>query len=147
MLTQVLPHETTHVVLAGQFGPVQVPRWADEGMAVLTEPRPQVEKHLGNLPAHREAGQLFRVQDLLALTDWPQANQVGVFYAQSVSLVDFLCSLKGHQTFAAFLKEGLASGMEPALKKHYGIAGTQELEKSWTAHAFRKGDGVARRSD
>ena len=38
MLDAVLPHETTHVVLAGMFGSFFVPRWADEGIAVLTEP-------------------------------------------------------------------------------------------------------------
>src|SRR5262249_55530598 len=38
LLSAVLPHEATHVVLAGQFGKQPVPRWADEGMAVLTQP-------------------------------------------------------------------------------------------------------------
>src|SRR5262249_8797048 len=33
MLTAVLPHETTHVVLAGNFGDQAVPRWVDEGIA------------------------------------------------------------------------------------------------------------------
>src|SRR5262249_2624026 len=33
MVQAVLPHETTHTVLAGNFGKFQVPRWADEGLA------------------------------------------------------------------------------------------------------------------
>ena len=45
LLAAVLPHETTHVTLAGQFGDRPVARWADEGMAVLTEPREKVERH------------------------------------------------------------------------------------------------------
>ena len=147
MLTSVLPHETTHVVLAGRFGATPIPRWADEGMAVLTEPRESVAKFTRNLPKHREAMQLFKMQDLLALKDWPAANQVGGFYAQSVSVVEYLCSLKGDQTFAAFLKEGLAGGMEPALKKYYDIDGTRDLETRWTAHAFRTGDGLAQRGE
>src|SRR2546430_345621 len=32
LLTAVLPHETTHVIIAGQYGPHAVPRWADEGV-------------------------------------------------------------------------------------------------------------------
>ena len=39
VLTAILPHEVTHVVLADLFTTQQIPRWADEGMAVLAEPR------------------------------------------------------------------------------------------------------------
>ena len=37
LLTAVLPHEVTHAVLAGQVGRRPIPRWADEGLAVLSE--------------------------------------------------------------------------------------------------------------
>src|SRR5262249_551601 len=54
VLIAVLPHETTHTVLAGNFGEKPVPRWADEGMAVLSEPQDKIEAHLRNLPRHRQ---------------------------------------------------------------------------------------------
>ena len=38
LLTAILPHEVTHVVLADLFTTQQIPRWADEGIAVLAEP-------------------------------------------------------------------------------------------------------------
>ncbi len=38
-LISALPHELTHVILAEKFADKQIPRWADEGMAILTEPR------------------------------------------------------------------------------------------------------------
>src|SRR5262249_71536 len=38
----VLPHETTHVVLGDLFAGVPLPRWADEGMAVLSESPSQI---------------------------------------------------------------------------------------------------------
>src|SRR5439155_17065267 len=69
MLSSILPHETTHVVLAGEFGDQLLPRWADEGMAVLTEPRERVERHLDNLLKCQQAGQFFRVQDLIQIED------------------------------------------------------------------------------
>ena len=56
----MLPHEATHVVLAGQFGDQPVPRWADEGMAVLTEPRDKIDRHLRNLPALPARGPALR---------------------------------------------------------------------------------------
>jgi len=145
VLTTVLPHETTHVVIAGRFGPVDVPRWADEGMAVLTEPREQVEKHLRNLPAHRDERSLFPVQGLLELNDYPHPRQIGAFYAQSVSLVEYLSSLKGPQTFSQFLTDGLRGGYEPALRKYYGIQGYQDLQTRWTGYAFKEsaGGGIA----
>jgi hypothetical protein len=146
MMTQTLPHETTHVVLAGQFGPKPIPRWADEGMAVLSEPRDEISRHVRNLSAHRQAGQLFKLNELLALSDWPEAQRVGAFYAESVSVVDYLCGLRDQQTFAKFLKEGLSSGMDAALKKYYGIDGARDLETRWAATTF-KGDGYAQRGE
>jgi hypothetical protein len=146
MMTQTLPHETTHVVLAGMFGPKPIPRWADEGMAVLSETREEISRHVRNLPDHRQAGQLFKLTDLLALSDWPEPHRVGAFYAESVSLVDYLCGLQDQQTFAKFLKEGLNGGMDAALKKYYGINGSGELETRWAAKTF-KGDGYAQREE
>jgi hypothetical protein len=142
MLIAVLPHETTHVVIAGKFGDKPVPRWADEGMAVLTEPREQIERHLRNLPKHSQERQLFYLRDLVQLEDYPQQPQrVGAFYAQSVSLVDFLSRQKGPQTFAQFVHDGQSSGYEEALRRHYGYQGFPELEQRWRAYAFRDSAG------
>jgi tetratricopeptide (TPR) repeat protein len=145
MRETVLPHETTHIVLAARLGPTLIPRWADEGMAVLTEPREYVERHLRNLPAHRNASELFTVGQLMEMKDYPQPRLIGAFYAQSVSLVDYLNGLRGSQTFAAFLKDGMAGGYEPALRKHYDIQGYQALQTNWERQAFRAtaGMGVA----
>ncbi len=148
MLQRVLPHEATHVVLAGMFGPKPLPRWADEGMAVLTEPRRAVEMHLKNLPAHRSAGQLFQSQDLIESRDYPAPHLVGAFYAQSVSLVDYLSGLQGPETFAKAVRDAQSGGMEAALQKYYGIQGFADLHARWMAHAFgTRGEGMAKRSE
>jgi hypothetical protein len=136
MVTAVLPHETTHVVLAGRFGVHHVPRWADEGMAVLSEPRNRVELHLHNLPRHQQEGELFGMGQLMQMDQYPAARLVGPFYAQSVSVVDFLSQRKGPGVFARFLRDGLDNGYEPALQRHYGIRGYGELERLWREHAF-----------
>jgi tetratricopeptide (TPR) repeat protein len=132
----VLPHETTHAVIAGRYGPYDVPRWADEGVAVLTEPRDRVERHLRNLPKHRDDGVLFRCGQLMEMKDYPKPQYIGPFYAQSVSLVEYLSSLKGPQEFTAFLRDGLRGGYEPSLKKHFGIDGYADLDRRWNAYAF-----------
>jgi hypothetical protein len=136
-MTGVLPHETTHVVIAGHFGPRPVPRWADEGMAVLSEPRELVQRHLRNLPQHRQDQQLFAFRELLTLDNYPSPRQVGAFYAQSVSLVDYLSRQPGGpQEFSNFLRDGLRDGYDASLKKHYGLNSLQELQGYWTRYAF-----------
>jgi hypothetical protein len=141
MLTATLPHETTHVVLAGQFGKYHLPRWADEGMAVLSESRERVGQHVRNLPAFRREGKLFRLETLLKLEDYPDAERITPFYAQSVSLVEFLVAKKGAVTLTRFIRDGLEGGYEKALTTHYGFATFAELEQEWLQHAF--GEAVA----
>lgn len=136
MTIGVLPHETTHVVLAGRFGTHYVPRWADEGMAVLSEPRERVNLHLRNLPKHQREQTLFGVAELMKLSDYPEPRRVGPFYAQSVSLVDFMCQKKDPATFARFLREALDSNYESALRRHYGYQSSADLEREWQQHAF-----------
>jgi hypothetical protein len=133
LLEAVLPHETTHVVLAGQFGAFDVPRWADEGIAVLTEPADMIAQHRKNLARCQRDGLLFTPKELMGLKDYPPARQVAAFYAQSVVLVDFLVQQKGPETFSAFLREGLKDGYEPALRKHYGWD-YATLQTSWNRH-------------
>jgi hypothetical protein len=136
LLDGVLPHETTHVVLAGQFGSHPVPRWADEGMAVLTEPAEKIELHRRNLVRCRRDGQVFTVRELMRLENYPQPNRIAAFYAQSVVLVEFLSRQRGPQVFAAFLRDGLHTGYEAALQKHYGVRDFNDLQNRWNQHVL-----------
>lgn len=131
LLTCVLPHEATHVVLAGRFGSHPVPRWADEGMAVLSEPPEKVERHRRNLHHCRQQGQYFSLRQLMELADYPDPRAIPAFYAQSVSLVEFLVRERGPRVFSEFLRQGLQTGYESALEQHYGIRGYAELEQRW----------------
>ena len=137
MLTAILPHETTHIVLASELGEQQVeklPRWADEGVAVLTEPREKVDRHLQNLAKARQDGQLFSVRELMEMPNYPQsARQISTFYAQSVALVDFLSSLNGAPTFTLFLQDSMRYGYEKSLQRHFEINSYIELEERWAA--------------
>jgi hypothetical protein len=149
MLVAVLPHEATHVVLAGQFGEQQVPRWADEGLAVLSEPREKIERHLRNVSRCRQDGLLFTLHQLVQLSDYPDPRYIGAFYAQSVSLVEYLASERGPRVFVEFLRDGLRGGYEAALQRHYGCQGFADLEQRWTQYVANGGPtpiGVAERA-
>lgn len=144
MLTHVLPHETTHAVLAGRFGRHHVPRWADEGMAVLTEPREKIDRYLKNLPAHDSKHELFPVGKLMGMAEYPEGRLVTPFYVQSISLVEYLSSQKGGpQEFARFVRDGLEGGYEAALRRHYGIQDFNDLQQRWTKAALGGSSGVA----
>ena len=87
MLDAILPHETTHIVLAGMFGNHDVPRWCDEGIAVLTEPAYKVDQHRRNLENGVRDGMLYPVQDLMQLEETiPSRAASPHFYAESVCL-------------------------------------------------------------
>jgi hypothetical protein len=138
MLGAVLPHETTHTVIAGNLGEQPVPRWADEGMAVLTEPRDKIERHLRKLPGYRQQRQLFAVGQLMQMNEYPDARYVGAFYAQSVSVVEFLTTQthKNPEEFTQFVRDGQRDGYEASLKRHYGYNSFAEMERSWAVYAF-----------
>ena len=131
LVDAVLPHEVTHVVLAGQFGKNFLPRWLDEGMAILAEPRERIRRHTDHIPRYASEGTLLGAGQLITLSDYPDATKVGIFYAQSVSLVEFLCSLKGTQAFTLFVKDAVGGDWESALKRHYNIDGFAGLERQW----------------
>jgi hypothetical protein len=136
MLAAVLPHETTHVVLAGNFGDHVVPRWVDEGIAVLTEPHEKVLRHLVKLPGFYRNRQLLEIRQLVHMDDYPDPRFVDAFYAESVSLVEFLSKQKGPEAFTQFVRDGLQSGYEPALQRYYGYQSFAELQQHWLQYAF-----------
>jgi tetratricopeptide (TPR) repeat protein len=137
MLTHVLPHETTHAVLYGRFGRHEVPRWADEGMAIHSEPREKIERYLKMIPSLRSRHELFSASELMSFNDnYPEGRRVTAFWVQSISLVDFLSAQKGGpQTFTRFVRDGLESGFEKALQRHYGFHDFKDLEEHWSQSA------------
>jgi len=130
MMEAVLPHEATHVVLAGMFGANHVPRWADEGIAVLSEPETKVDLHRRNLLKNHADGHLFGLKELMELKDYPHPRRIGAFYAQSVVLVEWLTQQRGPKVFTDFVRDGLRQGYEVSLQRHYNMSFTQ-LDALW----------------
>ncbi|MGE3818913.1 MAG: hypothetical protein AB7I30_05715 [Isosphaeraceae bacterium] len=134
MLKAVLPHEVTHVVLADLFPQKQIPRWADEGMAVLAEPGAEQRQRASELNDPLASGRLFRLSDLMTM-DYPESRHWALYYAQSVSLTRFLVESESPETFVRFVRSAQESGFEPALKQVYRIGGYDELQSRWLAFA------------
>jgi hypothetical protein len=135
LLKAVLPHEVAHIVIWSWFGNGGFPQWINEGMAVLTEPRDRVERHLRNLPRHRKRGELLPIKRLVESRNYPEPRSLGPFYAQSVSLVDFLTAAKDAKTFTRFVHDGIHQDYDTACRRHYGWS-LEEMEERWWRHAF-----------
>lgn len=125
LLADVIPHEVTHVVLADHFRK-PIPRWADEGIAVLGESDEEQARHTRFFLEVLNAGRGLQVKALLARRDFP--SDVAAFFAESYWLTKVLVDRKDRATLLRFVEAGIKDGWEPAAKAHYG-AGLDELER------------------
>ena len=62
-------------------------------------------------------------------------RRIGAFYAESVSLVEFLCRYKHKGRGLRRSCAGLLDGFEPALEDAYGIHDFDDLQ-DWQREAF-----------
>lgn len=134
MTDAVLPHEVTHVVLADLFTSYQIPRWADEGMAVLSEPSGEQRLRAADLEEPLKLGRLFRIEDLMKM-DYPDGQHWSLYYAQSVSLTRFLVERGTPEQFVRFLQRAQQADLETELRRSYQIDGFADLQRQWFAYA------------
>ena len=133
-LNTTLPHEVTHIVLADVFIAQQIPRWADEGIAVLAEPLTEQRSREAELQEPLESGRIFQVGQLMAM-DYPHQKDWRLFYAQSVSLTRFLVDQGPPERFIQFVRDSQRIGTAAALRDVYQIEGLTELQNRWVIHA------------
>jgi tetratricopeptide (TPR) repeat protein len=145
LLAAVLPHETTHVTLAGQYGAKPIPRWADEGMAILSEPADRVQRHLNSAPNILQEARSFSAAELLQLEEYPGPGMMTAFYGQSVAVVSYLSDLRGPQAFTSFLRTAARESYEAALRKHYSLNGFADLDSRWRQNAIKADQLAAQR--
>lgn len=132
LLASVLPHEVTHTVFAFYFR-TPVPRWSDEGGAVLSEDDIERKRHdrivrdILNTP-----GRAIPLRRLFAMREYP--NDVMVLYAEGFSVSDFLVSKSSRPAFLAFVAAGMREGWDQAARVHYRYQSVEALEQDWLAH-------------
>jgi hypothetical protein len=138
VLADALPHEMTHVVLA-HWARRPLPRWADEGAAVLAESGASRARHDQALARLLSEGKAMPLRRLLELRDFPgDPADVARLYAQGYSLTDFLVQLGGRQTFLTFLDRGMRDGWDSALRQCNCYRDVEDLEADWLAFARKK---------
>lgn len=138
LLASVLPHEVTHTVFAFYFR-CPLPRWADEGGAVLSEndeERIQHDKICRNILNH---GQSIPLRQLFGLREYPRdGNKVMALYAQGFSVTNFLVNSSSRQTFLHFLTQAMQTqNWDGALRTYYRYNSVEELEQAWLTHLHK----------
>ncbi len=130
----VLPHEVTHIILAEVFPEQQIPRWADEGIAVLSEPTDEQSLRAADLVRPLNGGRIFSVEQLM-LMDYPEGQYWPLYYAQSISLTRFLVEQSSPARFVEFVRDAQRNGTEAALQRHYQMKGYSDLQDRWLTYA------------
>jgi hypothetical protein len=132
LLASVLPHEVTHTVFAYYFR-TPMPRWADEGGAVLSEDELERSRHdqlvrqILNTP-----GRAFPLRRLFALKDYPR--DVMVLYAEGYSVTNYLVGLSDRPTFLRFIAQGMTGDWDGAVRTYYHFNNIEDLERAWVRH-------------
>ena len=124
-----LSHEMMHLIVVEHFGERQLPRWADEGMAVLAESR---EKQFEREKAATGCTSL-SLPRLLAFDVYPTGSERAAFYAKSASLTAFLINRGGCDRFVMFIEQSMEVGYERALRENYNLNGICGLDREWNA--------------
>src|SRR5262249_9778527 len=128
ILNNQLPHEVAHAVLAAHFrGPV--PRWADEGVAILSECGAEHKRHDQILAQLLRSGRALRLSHLLPLKEYPSDRIT--LYTQGYSVTRFLVEKKDRTTFLTFVSTGMKDGWDSAAKNCYDFDTVNDREKSW----------------
>lgn len=133
-LSAALPHELTHVVLKDRFISMKLPRWADEGIAILADPKAKQGRHFADLKNALAQSATFHAASLLMMDEYPRADRFSTFYGQSASLTEFLVSRRTPQEFIEFLEQADREGFDKALRGCYEISGVSELDRQWRRH-------------
>jgi hypothetical protein len=125
-LQSTVRHEVCHAVLHLRYPASYIPRWLDEGLAVCQELPAEQRRQLAPLG---RAERRFALRQLFSFSEYPR--DVGLFYAQSYSLVSFLVERHGEPALLRFLEASFTLGQENALRQALGYASIEELERRW----------------
>jgi hypothetical protein len=130
-LSTALPHELTHVLLKERYPSIDLPRWADEGMAILADSETKQRRHLNDLHDAMVQGTTFDLALLVGIEEYPPYHRWGVFYGQSLSVTEFLIRQHSPEQFVNFIELVAHNGYDAALRDCYGIDNLGALDRQW----------------
>ncbi len=137
-LDGLLPHEIGHLILRDFVGfNTKLPLWFEEGVAQLQE-KGKKERVAGVIKTIVKGKERipFDILMNLDIRKEEDSKKVSIFYAQSLSIIDFMIRSYGSSNFGTFcrsLKSG--HGWQEALPLSFStfIHSMDDLEKKWLA--------------
>jgi len=126
-----LPHELTHVILSDIFSGDRLPRWLDEGIAILADSHDKQLRHAQDWNQAKAQGTAYSAGGLMGLEDYPRPAQFPAFYGGSASLTALLARRGESTKLLQFARQSLKVGCDQALREVYDIRGVAELETIW----------------
>ncbi len=136
-LNNVLAHEMAHIIfneMVGFDNPA-VPLWLQEGVATYQER--DISSVKADLAGKLRQGNFLGLDDLsrTEVSGSKDKERVGLFYAESYSLVKYLISEFGKDRFVFFCQNLRDNkNLAAALAKTYSFAGMADFESAWKAY-------------
>jgi RNA polymerase sigma factor (sigma-70 family) len=128
LLADELPGQMAHAVLHDELG-IAAPRWAGPGMALVEATRSKRERYERACHKMMQGTPEMPLRRLLGLREYPQ--DVRAYYAEGMTLTQFLVERKDRATFLAFVGLGMRKDWDAAVRRYYGLDGVEELEARW----------------
>lgn len=129
LLSDVVPHEVMHTVMASYFQR-PLPRWVDEGLCVCVESeRSQREHHTRNTHA-LQSDRGIPFNQLISMRQYPR--DVGALYSQGHSLCRFLMMQHGPRKMMQYVGLGVTNSWTAA-NQHLGYRDNSHLQTQWVA--------------
>lgn len=137
----MLPHEIGHIIFREFVGFYNnaIPDWLDEGVASyqesLNDPRMKMV-----IDAAVRQDRLIGLNKLFSMNPYSMqdTDMVGLFYAQSASLVDYLVKEFGRDKFVTFCQDLRdKKDFQRAMFSNYPFSNIRELEEGWKKYLRR----------
>ncbi len=138
-LDGLLPHEMTHLMLHDYVGPLtDLPLWFDEGLAQMQEEgKAQQARQLMRQVVAQQSNISFAELMAMDIRHETDTLKVATFYAESISILDFLISKYSNEAFGDFcvgIREG--KNFNDALVSAYRayFDSWDAVEKKWLTY-------------
>ncbi len=143
-LGSALKHEMVHVIMATRFGQgCGLPIWLEEGIASRYDDQSRISKRRAIANWYAQTEQWPNITDVLGRQKISTRDTSA--YAIAASVTNFLLSRADRRTLVIFGAEAAATNLEAALRKHYQIRSTHELQIAWQNWVQRNARLAARK--
>ncbi len=129
LLDAVIPHEVAHIVVGSHFPHGYVPRWADEGIAMLSEPPHRQREYLLQFAKWNQKPGARNCRQIMSESEYLHARAAEEFYARSFHLAFYLVNRKGRESLIRYLETAMQSDVATALHSVYEISNFDELDR------------------